>query len=242
MIKNILPIIFLLIYGYVWTYHEFKRRILMLKIKNFFWCLLCLGASLQTSLSAMTTQGDKILNSSGEEIALKGVNWFGFNNGDTMVDGLWSSSSGPLASDFATVVYRMQLLGFNAVRLPFSFKDLKNLAPRNYANSCQLPSQSLIQASVTNPSVQVPTGLQIPPMVSPPTRVTGQCDDYFPNDTTMNRFVWVVNFFAKNGFYVLIDNHLREDQSALENKQQWVQDWKDLVTKFLWIPFRKKCS
>ena len=85
----------------------------------------------------MTTQGDKIFNSSGQEVELKGVNWFGFNNEATMVDGLWSGS-GPLASDFATVVYRMQLLGINAVRLPFSFKDLYKLSPRNLTKSCQL--------------------------------------------------------------------------------------------------------
>ncbi|MBA2727273.1 MAG: cellulase family glycosylhydrolase [Parachlamydiaceae bacterium] len=187
----------------------------------------------------MTTQGDQILNSSGEAIELKGVNWFGFNNQSTMVDGLWSGS-GPLASDFATVVYRMQLLGFNAVRLPFSFKDLYNLSPRNYVTSCQIPSLTAIQNSVTNPSVPVDPNNIIPPMIAPPTRVAGQCNDYFPNDTTLNRFLWVVNFFAKNGFYVLIDNHLREDQTALEDRQLWVQRWKDLVTKISQDPISKK--
>jgi len=74
-------------------------------------------------LSAMTTKGDQIINSEGEVVELKGVNWFGFNNQSTMVDGLWGGPDS-LSYDFATVVYRMQLLGFNAVRLPFSFHDL----------------------------------------------------------------------------------------------------------------------
>ena len=40
-------------------------------------------------------------------------------NGKTMVDGLDVGNSTWVAADFATVVYRLKLLGFNAVRLPF---------------------------------------------------------------------------------------------------------------------------
>lgn len=54
-------------------------------------------------------------------IMLQGVNWFGFETSATMVAGLWAGSSS-LTQDFKTVVWRMRLLGFNAVRLPFSFK------------------------------------------------------------------------------------------------------------------------
>ena len=45
-------------------------------------------------------------------------------NGKTMVDGLDVGNSTWIAADFATVVYRLKLLGFNSVRLPFSFNDL----------------------------------------------------------------------------------------------------------------------
>jgi aryl-phospho-beta-D-glucosidase BglC (GH1 family) len=205
----------------------------MLKMKKMVFCALLFSAS----LSAMTTQGDKILNSGGEEIALKGVNWFGFNNGATMVDGLWSP--GGLSSDFATIVYRMQLLGFNAVRLPISFKDLYNLAPRNLVFEYAIPSISQIQASVTNPSVSVASSQTIPPMLSPVVRTAGKTNEYLPNDSTLNRFLWTVNFFAKNGFYVLIGNHLREDQTVLEDRAKWVSQWKDLVTKISQDPVSK---
>ena len=40
---------------------------------------------------------------------------------------------------------------------------------------------------------------------------------------TCCRFVWVVQFFSRNGFTVLIDNHLREDSTALEQPQKWLQ-------------------
>ena len=52
---------------------------------------------------------------------LQGLNWFGFETSATMVAGLWAGSSS-LTQDFKTVVWRMRLLGFNAVRLPFSFE------------------------------------------------------------------------------------------------------------------------
>lgn len=38
--------------------------------------------------------------------------------------------------DFATIVYRLQLLGFNSVRLPFSFSDLYDKVPESQVRSC----------------------------------------------------------------------------------------------------------
>jgi hypothetical protein len=38
--------------------------------------------------------------------------------------------------DFATVVYRLQLLGFNAVRLPFSFQNLYDEQPQSQVRNC----------------------------------------------------------------------------------------------------------
>ena len=38
-----------------------------------------------------------------------------------MIDGLWRGPTA-LTQDFGTVAYRIQLLGFNAIRLPFSFQ------------------------------------------------------------------------------------------------------------------------
>lgn len=178
---------------------------------------------------AMTTKGNQIINDEGQPVELKGANWFGFNNQSTMVDGLWGGPDS-ISFDFATIVHRLQLLGFNAVRLPFSFKDLNETKPRNYAQNCKIASLSDIQTSVTNPSVD-PGNKTISPLGSPASQKEGVCNSYLPNDSTMNRFLWVVDFFAKNGFYVLIDNHLREDQTALESKDKWVQEWVKLATE-----------
>ncbi len=50
-------------------------------------------------------------------------------DGVTMLEGMWASG-GPLANDLATITQRIRLLGFNAIRLPFSFADLFNLSPK----------------------------------------------------------------------------------------------------------------
>ncbi len=43
------------------------------------------------------------------------------------VAGLWQGPSA-LSQDFGIVLYRIQLLGFNAIRLPFSFQASPTLS------------------------------------------------------------------------------------------------------------------
>ena len=49
---------------------------------------------------------------------LQAFNWGGFDDGSTFLGGLHVNRSIDVG-DMAMVVYRAQLLGFNAVRLPF---------------------------------------------------------------------------------------------------------------------------
>ena len=46
---------------------------------------------------------------------------FGFNNGQTGMDGLYARGSA-YHSDYMWVIYQLQLLGFNAIRVPYLFK------------------------------------------------------------------------------------------------------------------------
>ena len=62
------------------------------------------------------------MDASSAVVTLKGANWYGFNTPDqAMVQGLWQTQDA-LTCDFATIVERMRLLGFNAVRLSFDFQ------------------------------------------------------------------------------------------------------------------------
>lgn len=49
----------------------------------------------------------------------------------------------------------LQLLGFNCLRIPFSFQDLMFLAPNPFAKGCYPNSTDEIRASVTPPSASI---------------------------------------------------------------------------------------
>ena len=62
-------------------------------------------------------------------------------------------------ADIVNVIRRIKLLGFTAVRLPFSMQNLVNDTARDFQwTACQNIAQSDIIASVTNPAVGVPKG------------------------------------------------------------------------------------
>ncbi len=77
----------------------------------------------------MGSNDSVIYDVTGKPVTLKGVNWSGFEastyNGlppHDMVIGLYDTSTIPyLTQDLVANLYRIKLLGFNAVRLPFAF-------------------------------------------------------------------------------------------------------------------------
>jgi len=79
------------------------------------------GVAETESAAGLTTSNGQITDYNGNVIVFKGLNWFGFDDGNTGPDGLWAGSTS-LTQDFANIMLRIKALGFNAVRLPFSFK------------------------------------------------------------------------------------------------------------------------
>lgn len=67
--------------------------------------------------------------------------------------------------------------------------------------------QTQIAYSVTDPQDNVAAGRSFPSPVSWPAHSANTCNEYLPSDTTINRFVWVVQYLARNNFYVIIDDH-----------------------------------
>lgn len=51
---------------------------------------------------------------------------------------------------------RFRLLGFNAIRLPFSMQSLFLTAPRNFNSTCRVTSDGELQAATTPPNIAVP--------------------------------------------------------------------------------------
>jgi endoglucanase len=72
------------------------------------------------------TSGNKILDSSGDEVRMAGINWYGFETPDYLVHGLW-------AQDYHTVLNTIKSLGYNVIRIPFSNQMVEsNPVPTNY--------------------------------------------------------------------------------------------------------------
>ena len=61
----------------------------------------------------LSVKGNKIVDSKGKEVWLTGCNWFGYNTGTNVFDGLW-------AADLNTSLQGIANHGFNLLRLPIS--------------------------------------------------------------------------------------------------------------------------
>ncbi len=71
------------------------------------------------------TDGRRILDSTGKEVWLTGVNWFGYNTGTNTFDGLWNSQLVPTVKAIADH-------GFNLIRVPMSAQLLNEWAAGQY--------------------------------------------------------------------------------------------------------------
>ena len=65
----------------------------------------------------------------------------------------------------------------------------------DYTEKCTVADAAEVEASVTPPKAMAQgvfaNGKQQPPQTPPPVS-DGVCNDYLPNDSTYNRYVWVV--------------------------------------------------
>ena len=68
---------------------------------------------LPASPNYLTTQGARLVDASGRQVTLTGVNWFGMETGTFAPHGLWARS-------WQDLLDQVVALGFNALRLPYS--------------------------------------------------------------------------------------------------------------------------
>eukprot|EP00775_Hariotina_reticulata_P010875 gene10875-11029_t len=194
----------------------------------------------------LRAQGAQLATVDGKQVLIHGVNWFGFNNGKTMVDGLDAEQRASWqGGDFATIVFTLRLLGFNAVRLPFKFTDLFNLRPQTYSKPCpsQVPTAQQLAARATPAAeLQAAADKQVPyTFLLPESPTPGRCNAYLPSGpTTLTRFLWVVDFFVQSGFYVLVDYHPHADgepmyESVVDYTSSWLRLYKSLQCMPNWV-------
>jgi aryl-phospho-beta-D-glucosidase BglC (GH1 family) len=191
---------------------------MILKIALFF----LLGSA--SALSPLTIRDGKLQTYQGTEVKLKGVNWFGFNNAQTMVDGLWAGGTNA-ACDFGTILFQLRLLGFNAIRLPFTFSDLQKPVKDKKITCKVLTLEELYKRA------KVKQRLRVPPLAH--VTLKGQlCNSYLPNDVaTIDRFIWVIEEAVRQGLYVIIDYHGMGGEDMSNFVGNWIMVWDKIMKR-----------
>lgn len=86
--------------------------------------------------SAFYTENGKIYNNQQQQIAIYGVNWFGFETTNYVVHGLWSRN-------WKDMITQMKSLGFTAVRVPFCPTTLQGVSTNSIDYSKNADLQGL---------------------------------------------------------------------------------------------------
>ncbi|KAL0048267.1 hypothetical protein WJX82_011434 [Trebouxia sp. C0006] len=192
----------------------------------------------QAGIGLTTLNGQIIDRTSGEPISLHGFNYFGFDNAQTCVDGLYAGTT-TLSRDLVTIIRTQQALGFNAVRLLTSFGTVFGLAPVPQSSSCATATAAQYQAYLTDPATPVAAGATIPGLAYSPPITEGICSDYLDGfASTFDRYMFVISLFARNGFYVVLDNQLNDDPTLINSGESvWLGYWRQIATAVAADPY-----
>ncbi|MBP5491955.1 MAG: cellulase family glycosylhydrolase [Clostridiales bacterium] len=87
----------------------------------------------------LSTDGNRIVDSTGEQVWLTGLNWFGYNTGTNIFDGCWSCN-------MAAAIKSIADHGFNLMRIPMSSELVLQWKAGNYptANFNQATNAELV--------------------------------------------------------------------------------------------------
>lgn len=176
---------------------------------------------------------------SNAEVTMKGVSWFGFENGNTMVEGLYGvqdQADPSYISDFADQVYALQLLGFNAIRLPWTKDTIFDTAvPKSLDYGCTLAKDADVVKWATDPAVT--PAKAAPGRTFPRLSSSKICNDYIPNRSVLQRYLFVIRYLVASGFYVVVDYHPRGvDQAVYTNTTNFSQAWSSLWSYMMALP------
>ena len=65
------------------------------------------------------------------------------------------------------------------------------------------------------------------------------CNGHLPTNSIYTRFLWVIRFLVRNHFYVILDNQLNIDSTALDDPVRWVGLWEQLLADVVADPVSK---
>eukprot|EP00878_Enallax_costatus_P036084 GHUV01040377.1.p1 GENE.GHUV01040377.1~~GHUV01040377.1.p1 ORF type:complete len:109 (+),score=16.14 GHUV01040377.1:1042-1368(+) len=77
---------------------------------------------------------------------------------------------------------------------------------QDYGKPCPgpVPTSEALAARATNPELPRPN-VPVPYDFTKPVGFkAGRCNAYVPNDNTLSRLLWTIQYFVANGFYVVV--------------------------------------
>lgn len=154
-----------------------------------------------------------------------------------MVDGLWAGGS-DFATDFGKISFMLKLLGYNAVRLPFTFNHLANTKVWDLVRECAPLSQDQIKQKLIDPNeFGANKGKALPGNPSPLGDTSKrQCNGYLPNAKNEDRFLFVVQQFVNMGMYVILDYQPMGTEQQAYDLNSFVQSWTALWRRVMCLP------
>lgn len=81
---------------------------------------------------------------------------------------------------------------------------------------------------VTPPGVAVPSKALWQPPVPLPDISAGHANTYWPEGSTLDRFLWAMQHLVAAGMYVLIDYHPMSSEQVALDRQQYIDSWASL--------------
>jgi hypothetical protein len=158
---------------------------------------------------AIDSNGALIDATTRRRVTLRGVSWFGFDNDGGMVDALWVGGR-RADTDFHALTHQIRLLGFNTVRLPFTFAQLARPG-RGQVMECKADNKAAWAARATDPKTEPPpVFFSAPdPSVTVPLEAweAELCNTYIPGNATAlsgERLLWTAQYLVAAGFYVVV--------------------------------------
>lgn len=181
-------------------------------------------------------QGNKLV-AAGKPLTIHGLNWFGFNVPMGVVDGLWAGGT-DLATDFGKIAFQLKLLGYNAVRLPYTHRNLLNTQVSDVVRECAPTNEDQLKQRVTDPQIwSVAANKELPHNVSPMfNRQAGNCNTYLPGASNMDRFLFVIQQFIAQGMYVVLDYQPMGTENQAYDLNQFASQWALVWKKVTCLP------
>ena len=154
----------------------------------------------------LSTQGNKLIDSAGNEVILSGVNWFGFETQLSSFHGIWSR-------DHKSVLQQIKDLGFNSIRVPWHNRMLEPEATINISSYGTDPVSGVSPMNVKESTFTKPIQLM--------DELVQWCQD---NDIKI-----ILDCHSRNP-----DAYLEEKRWYTNDfsEERWIEDWVFLANRY----------